>query len=85
MLDLVVVLGDGGVDLLDAEPDAERLLLQRVLLLLQGLDLLHHGLVLLLDLGELGLQRSSDTRAELAVQANDRNDRNSIRIPVIHP
>lgn len=56
VLDLVVVLGDGGVDLLDAEPDAEGLLLHGVLLLLQGLDLLHHGTVLLLDLRERSLQ-----------------------------
>lgn len=57
VLDLVVVLDDGGVDLLDAEADAEGLLLQGVLLLLQGLDLLHHALVLLLDLREGSLPR----------------------------
>lgn len=34
VFDLVVVFGDGGLDLLDAEPDAEGLLLQCVLLLL---------------------------------------------------
>lgn len=56
MLDLVVVLGDGGVDLLDAQPHAQRLLLHGVLLLLQHLDLLHHRLVLLLHLGERRLQ-----------------------------
>lgn len=57
VLDFVVVLRNGGVDLLDAEPDAEGLLLQGVFLLLQGLDLLHHGVVLLLDLRELGLKK----------------------------
>lgn len=64
MLDLVVVLDDGGVNLLDAEADAQRLLLQGVLLPLEGLDLLHHVLMLLLDLREGSLQRSRDTRCQ---------------------
>ena len=56
MFDLVVVFGDGGLDLFDAQPDAERLLLHGVLLLLQDLYLLQHPLILLLHLRESGLQ-----------------------------
>lgn len=56
MFDLAVVFGDGGVDLLDAEPDAEGLLLQCVLLLLQHLYLLQHPLILLLNLRQGGLE-----------------------------
>lgn len=37
VLDLAVVFGDGGVNLLDREPHIEGLLLQCVLLLLQDL------------------------------------------------
>jgi len=62
VFDLAAVFGDGGVDLLDAQPDAEGLLLQRVLLLLQRLDLLHHRLVLLLDLGQRRLQHTPRRR-----------------------
>ncbi|KAG7215612.1 hypothetical protein INR49_022138 [Caranx melampygus] len=47
--------GDGGLYLLDAEPDTEGLLLQRVLLLLQDLYLLQHPLILLLHLRERSL------------------------------
>lgn len=56
MFDLVVVFSDGGLDLLDAEPDAEGLLLQCVLLLLQGLYLLHHPLILLLHFRKRSLE-----------------------------
>lgn len=56
MFDLVVVLCDRGLDLLNAEPDAEGLLLQSVLLLLQGLYLLQDPLILLLDLRKGSLE-----------------------------
>ncbi len=56
MFDLVVVFGDGGLYLLNAEPDAEGLLLQRVLLLLQDLYLLQHPLILLLHLRKSSLE-----------------------------
>lgn len=56
VLDLVAVLGHGGLDLFDAQTDAEGLLLHGVLLLLQDLDLLQHRLVLVLHLGERGLE-----------------------------
>lgn len=56
MFDLVVVFSDGGLDLFDAQPDAEGLLLHGVLLLLQDLYLLQHPLILLLHLRESGLQ-----------------------------
>lgn len=48
--DLVVALGDGRVDVLHLQPNAQRLFLQRVLLLLEGLDLLKDAAMLLLDL-----------------------------------
>ncbi|KAG7251333.1 hypothetical protein CRUP_007185, partial [Coryphaenoides rupestris] len=62
VFDLAAVFGDGGVDLLDTQPDAEGLLLQGVLLLLQRLDLLHHCLVLLLNLGQRRLQHTARRR-----------------------
>lgn len=52
MLHLVFVFRYGGLDLLDTQPDAEGLLLQRVLLLLKSLYLLQHPLILLLHLRE---------------------------------
>lgn len=55
MLNLVFVFRYGGLDLLDTQPDAEGLLLQRVLLLLKSLYLLQHPLILLLHLREGGL------------------------------
>lgn len=56
MFDLVVVLCDRGLNLLDAEPDAEGLLLQSVLLLLQCLYLLQDPLILFLDLRKGSLE-----------------------------
>lgn len=56
VLNLVFVFRYGGLDLLDPQPDAEGLLLQRVLLLLESLDLLQHPLILLLHLRKGGLQ-----------------------------
>ena len=50
VFDLAVVFSDGGLYLLNAEPYAEGLLLQCMLLLLQDLYLLQHPLVLLLHL-----------------------------------
>ncbi|TNN80350.1 hypothetical protein EYF80_009374 [Liparis tanakae] len=56
MFDFVAVLRERRLDLLDAQPDAEGLLLHGVLLLPQDLDLLQHLLVLLLHLRERGLE-----------------------------
>lgn len=56
VFDLVVVFSEGGLGLLDAEPDTEGLLLQRVLLLLQDLYLLQHPLILLLHFRECSLE-----------------------------
>lgn len=52
VLNLVFVFRYGGLDLLNTQPDAEGLLLQRVLLLPKSLYLLQHPLILLLHLRE---------------------------------
>jgi len=56
VFDFVVVLREGRLDLFDAQPDAEGLLLHGVLLLPQDLYLLQHPLVLLLHLRQRGLE-----------------------------
>lgn len=56
VFDLAVVLSHGGFYLLDAEPHAEGLFLQGMLLLLQDLYLLQHPLVLLLHLRKCCLE-----------------------------
>lgn len=55
VLNLVFMFRYGGLDLLNTQPDAEGLLLQRVLLLPKSLYLLQHPLRLLLHLREGGL------------------------------
>lgn len=62
VFNLVVVFSDGGLYLLDAQPDAQGLLLQCVLLLLQALYLLQHPLVLILHLRKCSLEREKNSR-----------------------